>query len=148
MQIPAVLIELEESNESITANAQLTETKSTSPNTYLISTRSQDKKRLSRGKNNSEASSYMCKECGKNFMNSTGLRKHSAIHTDEKPFECQVCGIAFARSDYLKVHMRLHTGERPFECSRCKLKFIQGTHLKRHLKTHANDKDDDDVIMI
>lgn len=51
----------------------------------------------------------VCTVCDKRFFDLTALRKHSLIHTGEKPYECQECHTRFVRGDHLKTHMKTHS---------------------------------------
>ncbi|NWI36031.1 ZSC30 protein, partial [Picathartes gymnocephalus] len=52
--------------------------------------------------------SHECLECGKSFIRSSNLIKHSKIHTGERPYECGECGKSFIRSSNLIKHSKIH----------------------------------------
>ena len=66
----------------------------------------------------------------------------NAVHRKLKPFACSHfgCGRAFAQKRDLRRHSRIHTGERPFHCSHCAKRFRDSSHLKKHIRTHTGDR--------
>ena len=57
------------------------------------------------------------------FTQSTSLKRHTIIHTEDKLHICPVCSKGFPQSSHLKRHMSIHTGERPHVCSVCSKRF-------------------------
>ena len=47
----------------------------------------------------------MCKLCPWSFSTARGLRRHTAVHSDKKPFVCNVCPKAYKYADDLKHHL-------------------------------------------
>lgn len=76
---------------------------------------------------------YKCLICAKSFLDLSHLRRHSVVHTGEKPFVCSVCQKGFSQSSSLKIHQRLHTGERPFKCHLCDYSAPVSSNLKSHI---------------
>ncbi|XP_073709340.1 uncharacterized protein znf770 [Garra rufa] len=52
---------------------------------------------------------YECPVCHKRFVAPSKLKRHSLIHTNQKPFQCSICSSAFRERSHLKVHLRTHT---------------------------------------
>lgn len=52
---------------------------------------------------------------------------------------CAECGQMFTRLGHLRRHTRLHTGDKPFMCNRCACQFARADHLRRHLQAHHAD---------
>ena len=69
---------------------------------------------------------------GKRFHQKSDMKKHTYIHTGEKPHKCNVCGKAFSQSSNLITHARKHTGYKPFVCDLCPRAFQRKVDLRRH----------------
>ena len=55
---------------------------------------------------------YVCKTCGRRFGWSTDLKRHSILHTGEKPFRCDLCSHSFTRKFLMQNHRkRIHKVE-------------------------------------
>ena len=49
---------------------------------------------------------HECDVCEKRFTQSSSLKAHMLIRTNEKPYECHVCEMRYRQSSGLKYHMR------------------------------------------
>ena len=49
-----------------------------------------------------------CELCGKLYNNKTGLRRHTLIHTGERPFPCDQCEKRFCKKTTLAKHKKSH----------------------------------------
>eukprot|EP00053_Salpingoeca_punica_P019911 m.204563 g.204563 ORF g.204563 m.204563 type:complete len:584 (-) comp17747_c0_seq1:492-2243(-) len=77
-----------------------------------------------------------CPVCERYFSRSS-LKRHSRVHTGERPFACTECDKAFRDSGNLARHIRTaHTNERPFICKVCSSAFADPSHLVAHNRIH------------
>ncbi|XP_015473215.1 zinc finger protein 398-like isoform X2 [Parus major] len=83
--------------------------------------------------------SYICSDCGKNFVCHSWLVRHQTSHTGERPYKCSKCDKTYRRKDYLLNHQRRHTGERLFQCSLCSKRFVLKRSLLKHQEGHMQD---------
>ncbi|XP_068751833.1 zinc finger protein 883-like [Montipora capricornis] len=87
-----------------------------------------------------EKTRHQCNLCKKTFADSTDLKRHLRIHSNQRPFQCNVCHKRFRQKGQLKVHLRSHTRDKPYVCDQCNKPFRQGAHLTRHLRVHSGYK--------
>jgi len=84
------------------------------------------------------------RDCGQSFPSECHLRRHTRMHTGERPFICtwvekdtgKICDKKFAEKSTLKRHLQTHTGAKPFPCQamNCPKVFADKVNLKRHLR--------------
>lgn len=89
-----------------------------------------------------------CEICGKKYTTDTVLRKHYAIHSEEKPFKCDTCGASFKQKVALNTHQRVHSTVGKYKCNGCGMTFkwqqTFGKHTKKcELIQEDNIVDDD-----
>ncbi|XP_045181332.2 uncharacterized protein LOC123540404 [Mercenaria mercenaria] len=84
--------------------------------------------------------SHQCPVCSKVFGSKCNLRKHQALHTDDKPFQCEICGMSFALKSYLRVHSVVHSGYRKHKCDICNKAFLRRCNLNAHKRSHTDVK--------
>ncbi|XP_072527625.1 zinc finger protein 408 isoform X2 [Salminus brasiliensis] len=86
-----------------------------------------------------QAPKVKCPKCNKELANSSSLRNHMRLHTNERPYVCSHCGKSFRQRGNLQGHLRIHTGERPYRCKHCDQCFSQVPELRRHLISHTGE---------
>lgn len=79
---------------------------------------------------------FVCEACGKVFSRADKLKRHTLVHTGEKPYVCAVCKETFARKNSLTQHLLLHTGAKPYVCDICGKAFAQKPGLSGHRRSH------------
>src|SRR6218665_888753 len=65
----------------------------------------------------SESRPYRCTICDIGFKLKVHLKKHNLYrHNSDYPCKCSVCGKRFKDSSAVRLHERIHSNERPFQC--------------------------------
>lgn len=85
---------------------------------------------------------HKCEICNKIFKHSVAVKKHMAVHTDDKPHMCEICGQGFKQAGNMRKHRQTHSSERRFKCDECGKMFKLKEDMKKHAKRHLiNAKD-------
>ena len=87
-----------------------------------------------------ECNGHNHEELNKTFKYKTSLKKHTFLHTGERPFSCSICQKSFTSSSDLKTQARAHGSDKPFRCSHqdCAKAFKSKCALKNHLLLHTD----------
>jgi KRAB domain-containing zinc finger protein len=86
-----------------------------------------------------ERADQTCTICNKVFRDVTALRRHSLVHSGERPHACTNCEKRFRRRDHLKAHeIAHHSGITSHECKTCDAAFNTRYALTVHAKTCKN----------
>ena len=89
--------------------------------------------------NTPERADQTCTTCNKVFRDGTALKRHSLVHSGERPHACSHCEKRFRRRDHLKAHeIAHHSGITSHECKTCDAAFNTRYALTVHLKTCKN----------
>ena len=78
---------------------------------------------------------YKCDKCDKAFVDSSKLKKHAIVHSDERKFQCEKCEAKFKTKQQKEVHERdVHTEGSGEICPHCGAAFKSKRYLNAHLK--------------
>jgi len=76
---------------------------------------------------------FRCEECDVGFKLRVHLKKHNLYrHSDLYQCECRHCGKRFKDSSAVRLHERIHSNDRPFPCPTCGKTFKTRENLWGH----------------
>lgn len=83
-----------------------------------------------------------CEICVKEFVSAPQLRRHMAIHLNERKYKCTIenCDRAFNDTTSLRIHIKSHSNEKEFVCEICCRPFKHSSSLRFHLLSHLDFK--------
>lgn len=76
---------------------------------------------------------HTCPKCGKTFRNHSQVAAHMRSHGDGT-FECDQCHRRFKTRFHLRRHSLIHTGEKPFSCMYCMYSCNVKGNINKHVK--------------
>lgn len=76
---------------------------------------------------------HNCALCGKGFRNHSQVAAHMRTHNDGT-FECDECHRRFKTRFHLRRHSLVHTGEKPFQCMYCTYSCNVKGNINKHVK--------------
>ena len=86
--------------------------------------------------NKEDKKRHICNVCGRQLTQSSDLKRHLRIHSDDLPFSCTVCFRAFRLKSTLRIHFRKHSKYEPYACQFCEKSFKTLSHKMHHQNSH------------
>ncbi|CAH1784142.1 unnamed protein product [Owenia fusiformis] len=84
---------------------------------------------------------FICDQCGKGFLNKTGLINHEGTHITVKAYKCSHCDKMYKTETLRKLHERRHTTDASrYICDICGLTFMYKSSLASHTNVHNEDR--------
>ena len=129
---------LEEHSKSCSANNNTTD--NTIHNNNNTTEAPADPSQENYGRNADPKQGHMCMECGEVLSNSYSLKRHSLIHSGDRPHKCEYCDKRYAHAYLLMHHLNTHAGDRPYRCTECGKDFTSPNTLRRHRGVHRKQQ--------
>ncbi|XP_046434728.1 zinc finger protein 271-like [Neodiprion fabricii] len=82
---------------------------------------------------------HPCSECDRIFASSSLLKRHSSVHSGERPYACEICDRRFAQLGQLNFHKKFHSNPR-YRCYICSKPFLRPSDIEKHMRTHTGEK--------
>ncbi|CAI9732553.1 PR domain zinc finger protein 10-like [Octopus vulgaris] len=93
---------------------------------------------------------WVCKQCGKQYISRFMHKTHMAMHAAEKGKinNCPICNKKYDNKDDLLLHLKIHGGivypkglDKTHKCLECSKVFAKRKDMKRHLVVHSRKKE-------
>ena len=85
---------------------------------------------------------FKCVECGKEFKTRCDMKRHLAVHFDDKSFQCSLCPTMFKLKQNLVRHVQMYHSDNweGFSCSVCGKWFREKAAMQLHEVRHTDAK--------
>ena len=84
---------------------------------------------------------HRCDECGYICDRRSSLIRHSAKHSDLRPFRCNLCPKRFNSNCALLLHTKEIHSSTFYKCGICDKEFVQKRTRDTHMLSHKNGDD-------
>ena len=86
---------------------------------------------------------FQCGECGKKMEDISKLARHSALHTDLRPYRCTTCHKSYKTRDMLNKHRKTHLPREQVwkvSCPYCGKRFASRPERDKHVNIHTGER--------
>ncbi|ODM91042.1 putative zinc finger protein [Orchesella cincta] len=85
---------------------------------------------------------HKCQRCDKLFKTKVYLNNHiKGVHIKSQRYPCTFCGKTFGYQKTLSAHKKIHLTEPPHKCNICGKAYRERRQLEGHVNKHNNKKD-------